>query len=146
MAYKVFLAPTGSGNTVYEGDVLNGYCSPDGQKVKLQFFSNDRGYTAAAYNTDRSGAKALYDELKGLLDAQAQNAGTFETESPQKNFKLAREFEGSPLILFCNGADFMQGRSFHRGTPETMKKLLTEFETVLKTIDDVAAGRGPKAE
>ena len=25
MAYKVFQAPTGSGNTVFEGDVLNGY-------------------------------------------------------------------------------------------------------------------------
>ena len=146
MAYKVFLAPTGSGNTVYEGDVLNGYCSPDGKRVKVQFFSNDRGYTAAAYNTDQAGAKALCEELKGLLESHSQNAGKFEADSAQRNFKLVREFESSPLILFCNGSDSMQGRCFHRGMPEAMKKLLSEFETVLKTVEDVVAGRGPKAE
>ena len=59
MAFKVFLAPTGSGNVVFEGDVINGYTTPDGKKISIQIFSNDRGYTAANYATDQAGARAL---------------------------------------------------------------------------------------
>ena len=147
MAYKVFLSPTGSGNVIFEGDVINGISTPDVKKVKLQFFSNDRGYTAAAYYTDLHGAKALRQELQeSLLDPRVEKTEKFEAESRNKNFKISREFEGTPLILFCNGQDKMQGRCFHRGNLETMKKLCVEFDTVLKTLEDVAAGKGPSAE
>ena len=39
-------------DTVFEGDVINGYTSPDAKKVVVKFFSNDRGYTAGAFNVD----------------------------------------------------------------------------------------------
>ena len=147
MAYKVFLSPTGSGNVIFEGDVINGMATPDVKKVKIQFFSNDRGYTAAAYYTDLAGAKALRQELQDLqADPRAEKPEKIEVDSRNKNFKLSREFEGTPLILFCNGQDKMQGRCFHRGNLETMKKLCAEFDTVLKTLDDVAAGKGPGVE
>ncbi|MCW8129687.1 MAG: hypothetical protein KIS92_04805 [Planctomycetota bacterium] len=146
MAYKVFPAPTGSGNTVFEGDVLNGYTTPDGKKVSLQFYSNDRGYTAANYVTSSDGAKALRKELQDLFDANAAKTGVFSAESTGRAFKLAREFEGAPMILFCNGTDKLRGRCFHRGDAEALKKIGAEFDQVLKTIDDVMAGKGPGAE
>ena len=144
MAFKVFLAPTGTGNVVFEGDVINGYTTPDGKKISLQFFSNDRGYTAANYVTDQAGAKALRQELQDLLDQQGVNEKKFEAWSRNKSFKLAREFDGTPLILFFYGTDKLRGRCFHRGTLDALKKVLAEFDLVLKAIDDSAAGKGPE--
>jgi hypothetical protein len=146
MAYKAFPAPTSSGNTVFEGDVLNGYTTPDGKKVSLQFFSNDRGYTAANYVTNAEGAKALRKELQDLFDANTAKTGVYSSDSAQKNFRLSRELDGAPLILFCNGNDKLRGRCFHRGDAETMKKISAEFDLVIKTLDDVMAGKGPGAE
>ena len=145
MAYKVFVSPTGSGNVVFEGDVVNGYTSPDGKKVVLKFYSNDRGYTCGAYNVDVAGAKALRDELAQLLETNASNTQKFKAESSRKHFTLAREIENVPLILGAIGTDPMFGTSYHRGDAEAMKKVLAEFDTVLKTIDDVVAGKGPAA-
>ena len=143
MAYKVFAAPTGSGNTVFEGDVLNGYTSPDGRKIVLKFYSNDRGYTCGAYNVDAAGAKSLRDELTALIDSQAANTQKFHAVSTQKHFSLAREMEGAPLILGAIGTDRVFGTSFHRGDTEAMKKIVAEFDIVLKTIQDVVAGKAP---
>lgn len=145
MPYKVFLAPTGSGNTVFEGDVLNGYTSPDGKKIVLKFYSNDRGYTCGAYNVDAAGAKALRDELAALLDANATNMKKFGAVSSQKHFSLTREMDDVPLILGAIGTDPMFGTSYHRGDAEAMKKIMAEFELVLKTIEDVKSGKGPAA-
>lgn len=145
MAYKVFTAPTGSGNIVFEGDVLNGYTSPDGKKVALKFYSNDRGYTCAAYDVDAEGAKALRDELAQLLETNASNTARFKAESGRKHFTLARELDNIPLILGCIGTDPRFGSSFHRGDAAAMQKVLAEFDTVLKTIADVMAGKGPAA-
>jgi len=146
MAFKVFLAPTGSGNTVYEGDVINGYTTPDGKKVSIQFFSNDRGYTAATYITDADGAKVMRKELQDLLDANVAKPGVFSADSAQRRYRLAREIDGAPMILFFSGTDKLRGRSFHRGDAEAMKKLCAEYDQVLKTIDDVMAGKGPQPE
>ena len=141
MAYKVFPAPTGSGNIVFEGDIINGYTSADGKKVRIQFFSSDRGYNAATYLTDADGAKALLSELKRMLDSHAENPLKFNVESENKNFKLAREFDKAPLILFCRGNDRMQGRTFHRGDNDTMKKVVEEFDKICGTIDEVKSGK-----
>src|SRR4029077_4080630 len=103
--YKVFLAPTGSGNIIFEGDVLNGYTSPDGKKVVLKFFSNDRGYTCGAFNVEKEGAKGLRDELATLLEQNSSNTQPFKAVSSQKHFSLARELEGAPLILGVLGTD-----------------------------------------
>jgi len=145
MAYKVFLAPTGTGNVVFEGDVVNGYTSPDGKKVVLKFYSNDRGYTCGAYNVDAAGAKALRDELASLIENNSSNTLKFKAVPSQKHFSLAREIENVPLILGAIGTDAMFGTSYHRGDAEAMKKVLAEFDTVIKTIDDVMAGKGPAA-
>jgi hypothetical protein len=142
MAYKVFISPTGTGNVVFEGDVVNGYTSPDGKKVVLKFYSNDRGYTCGSYNVDVTGAKALREELASLLESNMSNTSTFKALSSQKHFSLAREQENVPLILGAIGTDPIFGTSYHRGDAEAMKKVLAEFDTVLKTIDDVMAGKG----
>ena len=138
MAYKAYPAPTGSGNTVFDGDVIGGYASPNGKTVRLQFFSNDRGYSAALFRTDRQGAKGLFMELQALLKAHGDGVAKFESESENKNFRLFREFESGPLILACHGTDPLQGRCFHRGDQEAMDALLAEFEQVLKTIEGAA--------
>ncbi len=153
MAYKVFLAPTGSGNTIIEGELINARTSPDGKQVHLQFFSNFKrsanttfnatSYAAALYLTDHQGAKSLRDELESLLRAHAEQSSTFHASSDQGNFELTRELEGAPLNLIFNGTDKLQGRSFHRGDSEAMEVLLKEFEQVLQTIDDVVSGKGP---
>jgi hypothetical protein len=145
MPYKVFLAPTGSGNTVFEGDVLNGYTSPDGKKVVLKFYSNDRGYTCGAYNVDAEGAKALRDELAALLETNAVNMKKFNAVSSRKHFSLTREMDDVPLILGAIGTDPVFGTSYHRGDAEAMKKIMTEFDQVLKTLEDVKSGKGPAA-
>ena len=145
MAYKVFAAPTGSGNIVFEGDVINGYTSPDGKKVVIKFLSNDRGYTCGAFSVDFAGAKALRDELAQLLEANAANTAKFKAVSSQKHFTLTRELDNIPLILGVIGTDPMFGNSFHRGDAAAMQKLLAEFDTVLKTVEDVMAGKGPAA-
>ena len=145
MAYKVFVSPTGTGNIVFEGDTLAGYTSPDGKKVVLKFYSNDRGYTCGAYNVDFAGAKALRDELASLLENNSSNTMKFKAVSSQKHFSLTREIDNVPMILGAIGTDAMFGTSYHRGDAEAMKKLLTEFDTVIKTIDDVMAGKGPAA-
>ena len=146
MAYKVFSAPTGSGNTVFEGDVVNGYTSPDGKKVVLKFLSNDRGYTCGSFDVDAAGAKALRDELAALLESHLANPLKFKAESARKHFTLTREFDNVPMILGVIGTDRIFGTSFHRGDADAMKKVLAEFDTVLKTIDDVLAGKGPAKE
>ena len=143
MAYKVFLAPTGSGNTVFEGDVLNGYTTPDGKKVSLQFFSNDRGYTAAHYVANFEEARRMREELAALLERGAARSGVFAEHSAQGHFRLARELDGAPLVLFFQGTDPIRGRSFHRGDAETLRKVLAEFDQVLGTIGEVIAGKGP---
>ncbi|MEI6234615.1 MAG: hypothetical protein WCT04_16290 [Planctomycetota bacterium] len=145
MPYKVFAAPTGSGNTIFEGDVINGYTSPDGKKVVVKFLSNDRGYTCGAFHVDADGAKALRDELAQLLEANATGTAKFKAVSGQKHFTLTREMEAVPMILGVIGTDTMFGTSYHRGDAAAMQKLLTEFDTVLKTIADVMAGKGPAA-
>jgi hypothetical protein len=149
MPFKVFQAPTGSGNTVFEGDVLNGYTTPDGSSVVLKFYSNDRGYTCGSFGysdksgtkIDAAGTKALRDELSALLDGNLNSIGVFEVSSSQKHFSLAREVEGAPMILAVKGTDPRFGTSFHRGDAESLKKVLAEFDTVLKTIDDVKSGK-----
>jgi hypothetical protein len=143
MPYKVFLAPTGSGNVVFEGDVINGYMSPDGKKIVIKFYSNDRGYTCGAYNVDAQGAKALRDELAALLESNSTNPLKFSATSSNKHFTLTREIENVPMILGCKGTDRMFGTSYHRGQADDLKKVLAEFDVVLKTIDDVIAGKGP---
>jgi hypothetical protein len=145
MAYKVFSAPTGSGNIVFEGDVVNGYTSPDGKKIVLKFYSNDRGYTCGAYHVDSEGAKALRDELAQLLEANAANSAKFKAVSALKHFTLTREMDGIPMILGAIGTDPMFGTSYHRGDAAAMQKVLAEFDTVLKSIADVMAGKGPAA-
>ena len=145
MAYKVFAAPTGSGNIVFEGDVINGYTSPDGKKVVIKFLSNDRGYTCGAFSVDSAGVKVLRDELAQLLEANAANTAKFKAVSSQKHFTLTRELDNIPLILGVIGTDPMFGNSFHRGDAAAMQKLLAEFDTVLKTVEDVMAGKGPTA-
>ena len=145
MAYKVFLAPTGSGNVVFEGDVLNGYTSPGGQKVVIKFYSNDRGYTAAAFHVDAAGAKALRDELYVLIEEHSDNNGVFKFVSEQRHYTLTREMLKVPLILGVIGTDPMFGNCFHRGDLAAMRKIIAEFDTVLKTIADVIAGKGPTA-
>jgi hypothetical protein len=145
MPYKVFTAPTGSGNIVFEGDVLNGYTSPDGKKVALKFFSNDRGYTCAAYDVDADGAKVLRDELAQLLEANVNTMSKFKAVSSARHFTLTRELDNVPLILGCIGTDPRFGSSYHRGDATAMQKVLAEFDTVLKTIADVQAGKGPTA-
>ena len=143
MAYKVFTAPTGSGNIVFEGDVLNGYTSPDGKRVVVKFYSNDRGYTCGSFDVDADGAKALRDELATLLETNAARTGKFKSESARKHFTLTRELETTPMILGVIGTDRMFGSSFHRGDAAALQKVLAEFDTVLKTIADVMAGKGP---
>ncbi|HLX62473.1 MAG TPA: hypothetical protein VKX17_14440 [Planctomycetota bacterium] len=145
MPYKVFTAPTGSGNIIFEGDVLNGYTSPDGKKVALKFFSNDRGYTCAAYDVSADDAKGLRDELAQLLEANASNMTKFQAASSTKHFTLTRELDNIPLILGCIGTDPRFGSCYHRGDAAAMQKVLAEFDTVLKTIADVQAGKGPTA-
>jgi hypothetical protein len=145
MAYKVFQAPTGSGNTVFEGDVINGYTSPDGKKVVVKFYSNDRGYTCGSFNVDADGARALRDELAQTLEANAAKPGVFHVASSAKRFTLAREIDGAPLILGVIGTDPTFGSSFHRGDAAALQKVVAEFDVVLKTIADVMAGKGPAA-
>jgi hypothetical protein len=145
MPYKVFLAPTGSGNVVFEGDVINGHTTPDGKKIVVKFYSNDRGYTCGSYTVDAPGAKALRDELAALLDSNAANPLKFQAFSSGKHFSLAREMDNTPMILGCRGTDRLFGTSYHRGQADDQKKVLAEFDVVLKTIDDVAAGKGPSA-
>ena len=147
MAYKSFIAPTGSGNTIFEGDVLNGSVSPDGRNVVLRFFTNDRGYSCAVFGRseesgvalDATGAKALRDELAALLEAHAGATGQFQAVSGQKRFTLAREMDGGTLILGVVGADPRFGTSYHRGDAAEMNKVLAEFDLVLKTISDLAS-------
>jgi hypothetical protein len=149
MAYKVFLSNTGSGKTIFEGDVLNGYCSPDCKDVVIKFFSNDRGYTAASFGfsdksgvpMDLEGAKSLRNELAALFDANLTRAGVFTTESSGKHFRLGREVEGAPIFLSVQGTDPRFGSSHHRGDPEALKKVLAEFDTVLKTLEEVKSGK-----
>ena len=151
MPYKVFLTPTGRGWTIFEGDVVNGYTTPDGKNVVIKFFSNDRGYTCGSFGRsdnsgtpmDAAGAKGLREELAALLEQNAAKSGTFRAVSSQKRFTLAREVDGAPLILGVIGSDPRFGSSYHRGDAEALKKVLAEFDTVLKTIDDVMAGKGP---
>jgi hypothetical protein len=145
MAYKVFLAPTGSGNTVFEGDVINGYTSPDGQKVVVKFYSNDRGYTCGSFAVNAAGAQALRDELAQTLEANSARSGVFHTASSAKHFTLAREIDGAPLILGVIGTDATFGSSYHRGDAAALQKVVAEFDQVLKTIADVVAGKGPAA-
>lgn len=145
MAYKVFMAPTGSGNVVFEGDVLNGYTSPDGKRVVLKFLSNDRGYTCGAYDVDFEGAKALRDELAQLLETNLDKPATFKVLSSKKHFSLAREIAEAPLILAAIGTNPVFGTSYHRGDAAAMQKLLAEFDTVLKTIGEVVGGKLPAA-
>ena len=66
--------------------------------------------------------------------------------SAQKHFSLVRELDSTPLFLGVHGTDRMFGNSFHRGDAVAMKKVLAEFDTVLKTIDDVVSGKGPAKE
>ena len=143
MAYKVFLAPTGSGNTVFEGDVVNGYTSPDGKKIVLKFYSNDRGYTCGSFDVNFEVAKALRDELAQLLEAHLTSTAKFKAVSSAKHFTLTRELDNVPLILGAIGTDPIFGSSFHRGDAAAMQKVLAEFDAVLKTITDVMAGKGP---
>lgn len=151
MPYKVFLTPTGKGWTVFEGDVINGYTTPDGKNVVVKFFSNDRGYTCGSFGRsdnsgtpiDAAGVKALRDEMAALLEQNSAKTGTFRAQSGQCHFTLAREVEGAPMILGVIGTDPRFGTSYQRGDAEALKKVLTEFDTVLKTIDDVMAGKGP---
>ena len=154
MPYKVFLTPTGRGYTIFEGDVINGYTTPDGKNVVVKFFSNDRGYTCGSFGRsdnsgtpiDASGAKALRDELAALLEMPAAaKTEKFHAVSSQKHFTLTRELEGTPMILGVIGTDPRFGSSFHRGDAEAMKKVLAEFDTVLKTISEVIAGKAPAA-
>ena len=84
--------------------------------------------------------------MQELLDQHAANDKKFEATSKNRNFKLAREFDGTPLILFFFGTDKLRGRCFHRGDAAALQKVLTEFDLVLKAIDDAAAGKGPGAE
>jgi hypothetical protein len=158
MPYKVFLAPTGSGNTIFEGDVVNGYTSPDGNDVIIKFYSNDRGYTAGAFGRTKGtphqisdpdsgsqlnaeGAKTLRNELAELLEKHTTSVGVFKAVSSQKHFTLAREVDGAPMILGVIGTDPRYGSSFHRGDVETFKKVLAELDQVLKTIDEVKSGK-----
>jgi len=149
MAYKVFLSNTGSGNTIFEGDVLNGYTTPDTKNVVIKFFSNDRGYTAASFGysdksgtmMDLEGARALRAELSALFDANLTRTGVFKAESSGKHFELGREVDGAPIFLSVHGTDPRFGSSFHRGDPEALKKVLAEFDTVLKTLEDVKSGK-----
>ncbi|HYG77428.1 MAG TPA: hypothetical protein VEK08_20645 [Planctomycetota bacterium] len=151
MPFKVFLAPTGSGNTVFEGDVINGYTTPDGKNVVLKFYSNDRGYTCGSFGfsdksgkqIDAEGAKALRDEFANLIETNAAKTGVFSTDSSQKHFRLSREVDGAPMILAVIGTDPRFGTSYHRGDAESFKKVLAEFDTVLKTIEDVKARKLP---
>ena len=145
MAYKVYLSPTGSGNAIFEGDVIGGYTSRDGRSVVLKFFSNDRGYTCGTYVVDAAGAKALRDELAALLERHSAAAGIFSAESAREHFTLARELDGAPLILGIIGADPRFGTSYHRGDSEALRKVLVEFDAVLQTLTDVMAGKGPAA-
>ena len=152
MPFKAFLTPTGKGWTVFEGDVINGYTTPDGKNVCVKFFSNDRGYTCGAFGRsdnsgtpiDFAGAKALRDELGALIETYAAKTEKFHAVSSLKHFTLTRELEGAPLILGVVGTDPRFGTSFHRGDAEAMKKVLAEFDTALKTITDVIAGKGPE--
>jgi hypothetical protein len=151
MAYKAFSAPTGTGNTVFEGDVINGYTSPDTKSVVIKFYSNDRGYTCGSFGhsdksgtpMDAAGAKELRAELASLIESNASNTMKFQVFSPTKRFSLTREFDNTPLILGVHGTDPRFGTSYHRGSADDLKKILAEFDTVLKTIDDVAAGKAP---
>jgi hypothetical protein len=145
MPYKVFMAPTGSGNVVFEGDVVNGYTSPDGKRIALKFYSNDRGYTCGAYDLDFGGAKALRDELAQLLEANCEKPGTFKVFSSKKHFSLAREIAEAPLILAAIGTNPVFGTSYHRGDAAAMQKVLAEFDTVLKSIGEVVGGKLPTA-
>lgn len=154
MAFKVFLSNTGSGNTIFEGDVLNGYTTPDTKNVVVKFYSNDRGYTAASFgHSDKSGTlmdydatKALRDELSALFDANLSRTGVFSADSSAKHYKLSREVDGAPIILAVNGTDPRFGSCFHRGDAEALKKILAEFDTVLKTLDDVKSGKSAAKE
>ena len=149
MPYKVFTSPTGSGNTVFEGDVINGYTTPDGKGVVIKFYSNDRGYTCGSFgrsdnsgsSIDVAGAKALRDEFAALVESYTGSIGVFSALSAQKHFKLSREVDGAPLILSVIGTDPRFGTSYHRGDAETFKKVLTEFDVVLKTLDEVKSGK-----
>jgi hypothetical protein len=154
MPYKVFLSPTGSGNMIFEGDVVNGYTTADGSDVVIKFYSNDRGYTCGAFGRTKDkknldsgtpmnadGAKALRNELAELLEKHTTSVGVFKATSSQKHFTLTREVEGAPLILGVIGTDPRYGSSYHRGDAEAFKKVLTELDQVLKTIDEVKAGK-----
>lgn len=153
MPYKVFLAPTGSGNTIFEGDVINGYTTPDAKSVVLKFYSNDRGYTCGTFGRsdksgvviDVAGARAIREELQGLIDKNGTTTGKFQAFSSHRHFSLAREVDGAPMILAVLGTDPRFGTSYHRGDAEAFKKILTEFDTVLKTIDEVVSGKAPAA-
>jgi len=140
MAYKTFLSATGSGNLIFEGDILNGHITPKGQSVSLKIFSNDRGYSCAAFELSPTDAKALRDELETLLTAQAEKAGVFEAESSQKRFGLSRETDGGALILAVRGTDARFGTSYHRGNLDALKAVVTEFDQVLKTLQETVAG------
>lgn len=145
MPFKTFVGATGSGNVVFEGDVFTGQTSPDGKHVVLRFVTNDRGYACAAFGgtnespLDAAGAKALRDELAGLVEQKAAVAGKFRAESAQKRFALLRENDTGPLILEVTGTDARFGTAYHRGDEAEMKKVIAEFDTVLKTIADAAS-------
>ncbi len=78
-----------------------------------------------------------------MLEANTANNAKFKAVSSQKHFTLTREMEGIPMILGAIGTDPMFGTSYHRGDTAAMQKVLAEFDTVLKTIADVMAGKGP---
>lgn len=149
MPYKVFTSPTGSGNTVFEGDVINGYTTPDGKGVVLKFYSNDRGYTCGSFGRsdksgdtiDSAGVKLLRDEIAALLESSSEKTGVFTAMSSQNHFKLGREVEGAPMILAVIGTDPRFGTSYHRGDAESLKKVLAEFDIVLKTLGEVQSGK-----
>ncbi|HEY3324532.1 MAG TPA: hypothetical protein VGP72_29035 [Planctomycetota bacterium] len=153
MAFKSFFSPTGSGNTILEGDVISGYITPQ-KSVVLKFLSNDRGYSCGSFGThagggvplDIAGAKALREELSALLDSSSGKTGVFSVPSNQKHFKFSRELDGGPLILAVIGTDPRFGTSYHRGNAETFKTLLAEFDAALKAIDDAATAKtsGPR--
>src|SRR5258708_17494351 len=128
MPYKSFLTPTGRGYTIFEGDVINGYTTPDGKNVVLKFYSNDRGYTCGSFGrSDNSGtpidaaaAKALRDELAALIETNGVRTEMFKAVSSQKHFSLARAIEGAPLTFGVIGTDPRFGTSYHRGDAEAM--------------------------
>jgi hypothetical protein len=145
MAFKTFVATTGSGNVVFEGDIFTGQTTPDGKNVVVRFVTNDRGYACAAFGgtkdapLDAAGAKTLRDELSELLDQKAATTGKFRALSSQKHFALLRERDEGPLILEITGTDPRFGPAYHRGDAAEMRKIVVEFDAVLKAIADAAS-------